>query len=244
MLSIVLWVVAAIIVYCLLCWIIGFTLTFFGKVHDDLIPGATVYAPLMPIAFLGAFIEEEIIYGIYCITVWWYKRKSKWIAKELQKKGIPLHPFGIGDDFHYYHYNSFHKSCEVQADLKPEDVEIYREVYARAIKKFHWESTPRGLCRAAYPEWPLNREWAKNIGIDEYFAEHFIPCINCDNQRSMGWYWGNDAFHAKPHNETCGYSLKTTYYCSDGTEKTCPGWLCEDCETAHVGPWIATMSGS
>ncbi len=240
MLSIVFWIVIILTIYCLACWIIGFTLAFFGKVHDDLIPGATIYAPLMPIAFLFAFIEDTVIFGS---TVWWYERKAKWIAKELQKKGIRLHLFGIGDDLRYYRYNALHKACEVQADLRSEDVELYREVYARGIKKFHWGFTPRELCRAAYPEWPLNREWAKKIGIDEYFAEHFTPCMNCSNKQPMGWHWGSDTFHAKPHNEACNYSLQRTYYCADGTEKTCSGWLCKDCETTHVGPWIS-MSGS
>lgn len=240
MLSIVLWIVAVGITYCLLCWIIGFTLVFFGKVHDDLIPGATMYAPLMPIAFLFSFFEDKVIFGS---TVWWYERKAKWIANELQKKGIKLSLFGIGDDLRYYRYDALHKACEVQADLRPGDVEAYCEVYARAVKKFSWGFTPKELCRAAYPEWPLNREWARNIGIDEYFAEHFIPCMNCDDKQPMGWYWGNDTFHAKPHNEACDYSLQRTYTCADGSEKTFPGWLCKDCEAVHVGPWIS-MSAS
>ncbi len=227
-------VIALFIIYCLTCWIIGFTLAFLGKIHDDLIPQATIYAPLMPIAFLFAFVEDKIIFGL---TVWWYERKAKWIAKELKKKGIQLSLFGIGDDLCYYRYNALYKACEVQADLKSKDVEAYQEVYARAIKKFSWTFTPYQLCRAAYPEWPLNREWAKNIGVDEYFAKHFIPCINCNNKQPMGWHWGNDAFHTKPHNKAYGYSLERTYYCADGSEKTFPGWLCENCEIVKVGQW-------
>src|SRR3989344_7224512 len=133
MFLIFLWGVAIVVTYCLLCWIIGFTLAFFGKVHEDLIPQATIYAPLMPIAFLFAFVEDEVIFGS---TVWWYERKAKWIAKELKNKGIQLSLFGIGDDLRYYRYNALHKACEVQADLKPEDVELYWEVYVSAIKKF------------------------------------------------------------------------------------------------------------
>jgi len=240
MLSVTLWVVVGLVIYCLICWIVGFTLIFFGKVHDDLIPGATIYAPLMPIAFLSVFVQDRIAFNL---TERRYKRKAKWIAKEMQKKGIKLHRFGVGDNVGCYGYNVLHKSCEVRTNLEPKDVEAYREVYASAIKKFGWRFTPRELCGGAYPQWPLNREWAVSIGIDEYFAEHFIPCIYCNKKRPMGWHWGNDVFHNKPHNEACNYSLERTYHCPDGNVKTFPGWLCRRCEKVHVGSW-KSMSGN
>lgn len=235
----VLTVIIALAVYCLTCWIIGFILVFLGKVHDDLIPGVTMYAPLMPLAYLTIFVEEKIIYNA---KVRKYQKTAKWIATELQKKDIWLHSFGINDDLRYYNYNALHQACEVQADLRPEkDVEMYREVYALAIKKFHERFTPRELCSGASPEWPLNREWAKNVGIDEYFSEHFNPCIYCDNRQPMGWHWGNDAFHTKPHNKANGHSFQRTYTCVDDSEKTFSGWLCEDCETTHIGPWKSML---
>ena len=231
MLSVALWIVIGLVIYCLTCWVVGFTLVFLGKVHDDLIPGATIYAPLMPIAFLSIFVQDRIAFNL---TERRYERKAKWIAEELQKKGIKLHRFGVEDDVNYYGYNSLHKSCEVQvADLKQEQVEAYREVYARTIKKFGWRFTPGELCGGAYPQWPLSREWARSIEINEYFAEHFISCIYCQNKRSMGWHWGNYSFHIKP----CDCNLGRTYHCPDGNVKTFPGWLCQDCKVLHVGLW-------
>lgn len=240
MLLVALWIATGIVVYCLVCWVVGYTLVYLGKVHDDLIPGATIYAPLMPIAFLSILVKEKIIFGA---KVRLYQRTAKWIAEELKKKGIELHSFGFGDKTNYFGYNALHESCEVQANLQPKDVEVYRDVYARAIKKFSWRLAPSQLCGGAHPEWPLNREWAISIGISEYFAEHFIPCLYCNNKRPMGWCWGNDVFHVKPHDEAYNYSLKRTYHCADGNDKTFHGWICEDCESTRVGRWVS-MSGN
>ena len=241
MFSIFLLFLATFATYCLVCWIIGFILFSLGKVHPELALQSTVYAPLMPIAFALAFVKDEIIYGS---KVWWYQRKAKWIAEELQKKGIQLHQFGIGDNFCNYDYNALHNACEVQADLKPDDVETYCEVYARAIKKFSWCLTPRKICSSAFPEQPLNKEWAQRNRVNEYFVEYFIPCINCDNKLRMGWQWGSDSFHSKLQGGTYSQVLSRTYTLTDGTRKTFNGFICVDCEKTLVGSWVDMSIGA
>lgn len=234
MLEILFWVVIVIVACCAVCWMVGFTVFFFRIVHHGgSIIVKTIYAALMPIVLLRAFVRDDIIFP--CKN-WWYRRRAKWIADELRKEGIALRQ--IKDDPPYYaDYNWLHGACEVVAEVAPEKAEAYRETYARAVRKFRWRWTPRSLCGSAFPQWPLDREWAICAGIDEYFSEHFIFCINCGNKRSMGWYWGNDSLHLRPHNEAFNYSLRRTYRYADGTQKTFPGWLCEDCEKALVGQW-------
>lgn len=232
MLSVMLWVMVWVVAYCFTCWIVGFMLVVCKKTHHDSAIGLAFYAPIVPFVFLSNFIASVI----YRNMVWQYQRKAKWIADALQRKGIKLHQFGFESD-RYYDYNALDKACEVQAEVNLENVEAYREIYARAIKKFSWRWTPQKLCGSAFPQWPLNREWAQQNGVKEYFAEHFMPCINCPAKRSTGWHWGSDMFHTRPYHKI----IQRIYRCMDETEKTFPGWLCNNCEQLLVGSWKSMM---
>lgn len=130
MLSILFWIAAVIVGYCLICWIIGFTLAYLGKIHHDLIIQSTFFAPFMPIALVSVVIEDEVIFKG---KDWLRQRKARWLASELQKCGITLKQ--IKNEFPYYsNYSYLHRSCEVVADLKSEDIKTYQVAYARAKK--------------------------------------------------------------------------------------------------------------
>ena len=235
-LSIFLWTLGVIVAYCLLCWIVGFTLYFAGKVHPEVALQSTVFAPIMPIAFIGCWLKDTKYY----LRVRRMRRVSRWIAESLQAKGIRVDgnygtppPYKTVDEDGTVHinipdgYNALYNHCEVCAELKPDQITAYQDVYAAAIKKFSW-LTPAQICGSAVPPEPLNREWASRVGITEYFAEElFAPCVECGEQKPWHEFlWGDKTSHTKLHwaNKVSEYHLR------DGTTKTVHGRLCDVCE--------------
>lgn len=235
-LSIFLWILGGIAVYCLLCWIIGFSLYFAGRVHPELTRQSTVFAPIMPIALVGCWLQDTK----FRLHVRKMRRVSRWIAESLSARGIKVNGnYGASPSFEtcgengtiYINipdgYDAIHDYCEVRAEPKSEQIAAYQDVYAAAIRKFWW-LTPAQVCGGAIPPKPLNREWASRIGITEYFAEElFVPCVECGAQKPWHrWLWGDEVSHAKLH----WADIVTEYHLRDGTTGTIRGRLCDVCE--------------
>lgn len=127
--SVLFWIVASAVIYCLVCWIICFGLVLLGRVRRDLGLDWILYAPLLPIYVLIRIVvvyEKKIAREL---TRRSFERKAKWIADELQKRGIKLDQSGFEDSgYRYYGYDAISKACEVRAELKPEQVEAYQEL--------------------------------------------------------------------------------------------------------------------
>ena len=223
------WVVLKIIFFwCIFWWIVG-PIYFYTRVrHYDLWLIHVPFAPLLLPALIACWLEDKK----FQLREYLFTRTARKIADKLQEGGILVTSCG---------YNALHDSCEVVATITSEQVKSYQSVYTWALKIFR-NYTAKQLCEGANQKACLNREWASNSGINEYFAEHFIPCMNCANRRPMGWFWGNDDLHVKPHNVAFNYSLERVYTCADGTQKIFSGWLCKDCEKILVGPW-KSMTG-
>ncbi|MBI2035654.1 MAG: hypothetical protein HYT12_03145 [Candidatus Liptonbacteria bacterium] len=177
----------------------------------------------------------NLIAPLYC---WWddtkydlrvrrFTRVSEKIADEMRRAGIKVREVG---------YSPSDQSCQVVAQILPEQIIAYQNAYAWAVKKLK-RYTPAEVCKGARPQEPLNRDWAIKNGMSEYFTHRYIPCINCDYQFDMNWHWGDDAYNAAPYHIAHNFPIKRTYTCKDGSEKTFPGWLCRNCEKILVGEW-------
>lgn len=224
-----LWLVS----YCIVAWVVVTCLAFFTNVFRGVHPMMLIYAPLLPFMFTVDALSE--------LGVKLHRRKlqkaSKWVASELRKSGITVRGnYGIsnipsrGDDVEFEASgHDWLKDCsEVWTNITPSQFQPYRDVYARAIEHFPHLS-PAQLCKGALPREPLNREWAKQISISEYFADEFCsPCVDCGTVRRWDILWGNDESHKKQH--LADYLMTYNFSDTHKPPRTVYGHLCGECE--------------
>lgn len=121
--------------------------------------------------------------------------------------------------------DQLHWSCRITAEVAPEQWSAYRGVYAEAIRRFTALS-PKDICHNAEPLEPLNEEWARSIGINEYAAPHVsLSCIECGKVQQFGWRWGDVAAHRPEGSDR----LLTINEYDGSSRKIVHAYLCEEC---------------
>ena len=208
-------------------WCIGAILHMRGKLDngtgglgDGAIPPmfALTFAPVILPLFIIAFpLQNRWERRRYERTKNRLVAAAHWIAEQLRQAGITV----TAADF-----TPLARACYVRADLLPGQEHAYRDMYARALKRFP-TFTPRELCCGALPLEPLNREWALSVGITEYAALDWkSPCSICSRKLPAWVQWGNDEDHAEL---MFADTINEVFY-NDGEHLRVEGYLCGECK--------------